>query len=157
MSPEIGARVLALDPDDRVLLLLSIDPDAPERRWLDLPGGKSFPGESQTETAKRELREEAGIVVDEVGEHLWDREVWFYLRGRWHYRSDRVFLARVPNPHPTVEPAHTVTELSNLIEARWMSVDDMITSGERFLPAKLPHLVDSLLKGTLETPLHLTE
>ncbi|MGI8313347.1 NUDIX hydrolase [Saccharopolyspora hattusasensis] len=155
MAPEIGARVLAMAPDDRVLLLLSIDPDFPERRWWDLPGGKTFPKESVNDAAKRELLEETGIVADELGPHLWDREVRFVYRGKRYHRRDSVFLARVEDTTPTHEPTHTANEQANLIESRWWTLDEMTHSSARFLPPNLPDLVSSLLRGELRAPLML--
>jgi 8-oxo-dGTP pyrophosphatase MutT (NUDIX family) len=155
VSPEIGARVLALDPDDRVLLLLSIDPDAPKRRWWDLPGGKSFAGESVTETARRELREETGIVADEIGPHLWDREVRFTYRGRRYFRRDSVFLVRITETAPAMEPTHTTNEQLNLIEPRWWTAEELASSDAWFLPPNLPDLVAGLLRGELHPPLML--
>lgn len=45
--------------DNSILLLHRIDKD-----WLELPGGKSDPNESQIETAIREAREEIQCDVD---------------------------------------------------------------------------------------------
>lgn len=157
VTPEIGARVLALDPDDRLLLILSIDPGAPERRWWDLPGGKTLPGESVADAARREFLEETGIVVDDLGRHLWDREVWFTYRGQRHYRRDSVFLAHVENTAPTQEPMHTTNEQVNLIEPRWWTRGELNTSADKFLPPNLPGLVSDLLRGQLRDPLILRD
>lgn len=156
MIPEIGARVLALTPDNRVLLLLSIDPDVPARRWWDLPGGKALVGESVTDAAMRELVEETGIVVDEVGRHLWDREVWFVYRGKRYYRRDSVFFVRVKDTTPTYAPTHTTNEQANLIESRWWTTNELAVSTAKFLPPNLPQLVSELIAGSLLTPLLLT-
>lgn len=154
-APDIGARILALDPNDRLLLILSIDPGAPARRWWDLPGGKAHTGESVADAARREFLEETGIVVDDLGRHLWDREVWFTYRGQRYYRRDSVFLARIENTAPTHEPTHTTNEQVNLIESRWWTPEELTTSADKFLPPNLPDLVSRLLDGNLRTPLVL--
>jgi 8-oxo-dGTP pyrophosphatase MutT (NUDIX family) len=59
-----SARVLPVDRDGRALLQLvhGLVPRG-ERRWLSIGGGLE-PGETLAEAAAREMREEAGIVVD---------------------------------------------------------------------------------------------
>ena len=56
------ARVLPVDPAGRVLLLHGWDPERPEPFWFTSAAPR--PGEPLPLAAVRELREEAGIVVD---------------------------------------------------------------------------------------------
>ncbi|SES47970.1 NUDIX domain-containing protein [Actinokineospora terrae] len=44
-TPRIGARVLLLDPADRVLLIHALDPTDPDHHWWELPGGGLDDGE----------------------------------------------------------------------------------------------------------------
>lgn len=56
-----GAAVIVLDSQGRVLLLQRADTGG----W-GLPGGFMEPGESLEETARREVREEVGLELDEL-------------------------------------------------------------------------------------------
>ena len=57
-----GARIVAIDERDRVLLTHEFRHELGERDWR-IPGGKIDPGESPEEAARREFREEAGFAA----------------------------------------------------------------------------------------------
>ncbi|NEE37574.1 NUDIX domain-containing protein, partial [Streptomyces sp. SID7982] len=67
------ARVVLLDPDDRVLLLHGHEPDDPADTWWFTPGGGLEGGETREQAARRELAEETGITDIELGPPLWTR------------------------------------------------------------------------------------
>lgn len=154
-SVRIGARVLLLDQDDRVLLIHAKDPDQPELHWWELPGGGAEPEEPLTTTARRELAEETGILVDQIGPHLWDRETHFHYRGRPHHRRESVYLARVSDTAPTLRPQHTANEKAGLIGHRWWTQPALAACGDTLLPPNLAALFADVLNGTLQQPLLL--
>nr|WP_284745948.1 NUDIX domain-containing protein [Amycolatopsis sp. RTGN1] len=92
----VGARVLLLNRDDEVLLIHTRDPDDPSHHWWELPGGGQDPGEKLEDTARREIAEETGLVVDQIGRKLWTRE------SRFTYGVERVQQANIAQPgnHP---------------------------------------------------------
>ncbi len=151
----IGARVLLLDGDDRVLLIHATDPDEPDHHWWELPGGGADPGESLQDTARRELAEETGILLDQLGAHLWDRETRFRYRGRHHHRRDTVYLARITDTAPSLRPAHSANEKAGLIEHRWWTQTDLAACQHRLLPPHLPTLLAQILDDELQRPLLL--
>lgn len=151
----IGARVLLLDPQDRVLLIHAKDPDQPSHHWWELPGGGADPGESRTDTARRELAEEIGILLDHIGPHLWDRETRFHYRGREHHRRESIYLTRVTDTAPTVAPKHTANENAGLIEHRWWTQPDLAACRDKLLPPNLPALLADVLNGALRQPVLL--
>jgi 8-oxo-dGTP pyrophosphatase MutT (NUDIX family) len=93
-TPRVGARVLLLDSHDRVLLIHARDPDDPGHHWWELPGGGLNDGEDLPTAARREVSEESGIVLTELGRKLWTRESRFTYRGHHHHRIDHVFRGR---------------------------------------------------------------
>jgi 8-oxo-dGTP pyrophosphatase MutT (NUDIX family) len=156
-TPRIGARVLLLDSDDRILLVHARDPDDPDHHWWELPGGGQQPGEQLQDTVRREVGEETGIVLTDIGPELWIRESRFTYRGRAHHRLDHVYLGRVPDGQAELPLNLSDNEKTGLIERRWWTADDLGRCTDKLLPAELPELLATLLAGrwTHDEPLNL--
>lgn len=146
---------LLLDPSDHVLLMHAKNPDKPEHHWWELPGGGADPGESLTDTARRELAEETGILLDRVGPHIWDRETRFRYRGREHHRRESLYLARITDARPALRTKHSANEKAGLIEHRWWSHPELAACRDKLLPPNLPALLADILNGPPEEPLLL--
>ncbi|WP_018680156.1 NUDIX hydrolase [Actinokineospora enzanensis] len=157
VTPRIGARVLLLDPADRVLLIHALDPSDPAHHWWELPGGGVDVGEDLHDAARREVAEETGIMLPGLGRELWVRESRFRYKGRDHHRVEHVFLGRTPSTAPQVAPRPTENEKAGLIERRWWQADELRHCTDKLLPAELPSLLDDLLADRFSpTPLTLT-
>ncbi|MGW5722857.1 NUDIX hydrolase [Amycolatopsis sp. NPDC003865] len=153
----VGARILLLNHADEVLLIHARDPDDPAHHWWELPGGGQDPGEKLEDTARREIAEETGLVLDEIGRKLWTRESRFTYRGRDHHRLDHVYLARTDTTTPRAALRHTANERAGLIERRWWSAAAVSTCRDKLLPAELPDLLQAILDDRFPlTPLALT-
>lgn len=152
-TPRIGARVLLLDQHDRVLLMHARDPDDPDHRWWELPGGGLDDGESFHEAAMREVAEETGIQLsyDDIGPCVWIRESRFHYRGRDHHRVEHVFLARPDDTASLVALKPTANEKVGLIERAWLTTAELRTCEDKILPAELPDLLGAILTGRVPT------
>jgi len=145
----IGARVLLLDRDDRVLLIHARDPDQLDHHWWELPGGGCDPGETLEDTALREVAEETGIQLGRLGPRLWIRETHFQYRGNWHHRREHAYLARVVDGSPSQDPARTENEKLGLIEHRWWAASELTRCTDKLLPPNLPKLLAETIAGRL--------
>jgi 8-oxo-dGTP pyrophosphatase MutT (NUDIX family) len=134
-----AARVLVLDPSNRLLLLRGMAVDG-TAYWL-APGGGLEPGEDYASAALREAREELGIAV-ELGPLVWHRRHVFETSKGTLDQTERFFVARshTTNIAP-VEPDHYV------IGHRWWTLPEIQTSDEPFTPRRLGALLPAILNG----------
>jgi 8-oxo-dGTP pyrophosphatase MutT (NUDIX family) len=155
-APRVGARVLLLDEQDRVLLMHARDPDQPVHHWWELPGGGRDPGESLEQTAIRELVEETGIQLNQLGPQIWIRESRFRYRNRDHHCLDHVFLARRPDTTATVAARPTENEKLGLIERAWLTSTQLHDTTDKLVPPELPPLLAAILAGNIPAqPIYL--
>ncbi|MEP7160293.1 MAG: NUDIX domain-containing protein [Dermatophilaceae bacterium] len=91
-------RVIPFDADDRALLLQGSEPDRPAWRFWFTIGGMADPGESLRQAAVRELREEAGIALDEadLGTACLESQIEFEWAGRHVVQDQTFFAVRLP-------------------------------------------------------------
>jgi 8-oxo-dGTP pyrophosphatase MutT (NUDIX family) len=145
-----AARVLVLDPLDRMLLIAHLPGDG-SRVWT-APGGGLDPGESHEAAAARELLEELGISPP-LGACVWTRTARFSFRGIWLEQSERWFLVRVTDiDAPDVEDL-PLTDLATEA-ARWWSLDELLATSEVLAPRALAqHLGDLLRDGSPPAPI----
>lgn len=151
-----GVRALIIDDADNVLLVRFEWPSCGVLGgfWAN-PGGGVEPGESRLGALQRELREEVGLAVHELGPHLWTKTTVFPLPG-WDGQVDHIYLQRVPHfdPEPTMSTEQLRAE--NVHETRWWPAQEIFRSGVVFAPRTLPNLLaDVLTAGAPEQPLRL--
>jgi len=151
------ARLLVLDPSDRVLLFRFASQNG-GATWIT-PGGGVQRGETVTAAAVRELAEETGHVLSEAAlgpvvatrAGLWRSST----SGRLHFGADTFFLVRVGHVEVSTDGQEEY-ERSAITEHRWWALDELRSPAEPVSPPGAASLVAGLLAGGVPTrPLRL--
>ncbi|WP_338701002.1 NUDIX hydrolase [Streptomyces sp. Q6] len=163
--PELGgelrkvARVVLLDPENRVLLLHGHEPDDSADDWWFTPGGGLEGDETRDQAALRELAEETGITDVELGPVLWRRICSFPFDGRRWDQDEWYFLARTTSTaaHAVInEKGLTDLERRSVAGARWWTYRELAEAHETVYPTRLAELLNRLLvEGPPSRPLVL--
>ena len=151
-----AARVLLLDPADRILLLHGFDPLVPGRDWWFTPGGGVEPEEGLAEAALREVAEETGITDVELGPLVARRSSAFSFDGRDFDQDEWYYLART---RTTALDGSGQTELERrtVDQLRWWGPDELLATEETVYPEALGPLLRHLLdSGTPDGPVRLS-
>nr|WP_227025298.1 NUDIX hydrolase [Streptomyces tsukubensis] len=138
------ARVVLLDPSDRILLLHGHEPGDVSDDWWFTPGGGLEGDETREEAALRELTEETGITDVRLGPLLWRRTCSFPFAGRRWNQDEWYFLARTAQ---TVTRATALTELErrSVAGSRWWTCQELAQAHETVYPTRLAGLLRTLL------------
>lgn len=145
----LTSRVLLFDRDDHILLFLTKAPDTSGiARWLT-PGGGVDPGESHHDAAVRELLEETGLRLTQLGEPVWSHDFDVKWDAADHDTGHAVFYTAVVD---RFEPSHelwTEDERVDVLEHRWWSLAELLATDQPFEPAELIPLVRRQLPSCL--------
>ena len=142
------ARVLLLDPGDRILLMKGRLPSAPSApaAWFTVGGGVE-PGETFLQAAAREIVEETGLV-----DFVLDRVVWRseqILRDRKQRRVrfiEHFILSRCAGGEPSRDGWQAL-EREFVDDIRWWALPDLEVCTDLVFPRDLIVRLRRLLAG----------
>lgn len=133
-----AARVALLTADSETLLLRYDNPEVGVH-W-SLPGGGLEPGESPSEGAHREVREETGWADIEPGPLLctWEHE---FTRGTVAVRQhEHIYVSPAPR-RPLSGDLAAAHAADGILAARWWTLAELATATEALWPPTLAALL----------------
>lgn len=144
---------MVLDDNDRVLLTRFAFGDG-GIVWTTVGGGLE-PDETYEEAARRELVEEAGLEVTELGPCIWKRDHVIPNPISFDVQRERFFLVRTPAFEPTPRLSWDELNAEGMTAVQWWSVGEILGSTDTlFGPRRLGELLRGLLDyGPPSTPL----
>ena len=150
MEERPSARLILLDPEDRLFLFKVHDPDVydptnnhGQPQWI-MAGGMVDAGETFEQAAIREAREETGLIVDSV-KWVWTRSREMQWRHRRVLHTERFVVGR------TVKTEIDTSGLDDKEKSwtrghRWWRVEEIAASTEHFEPRDLASRLAVLLR-----------
>ncbi len=116
-----------------------------EEIWIT-PGGGIESGETAREAAVREVREETGFVVDELGPELWTRDHLIDLPSGKTLLRERYFLVQTEEFEPSSDALEDGFEKDWFRGYRWWSAAQLLETRAQIAPGRLAQLISELLR-----------
>jgi 8-oxo-dGTP pyrophosphatase MutT (NUDIX family) len=142
------ARVLLLDPQDRILLMqgrLPHDPTAPPV-WFTVGGGCE-PGETVLETAAREIIEETGFTDARLGPVVWYAEAELFDRKRRPVHFKEHFVVARTAGGDLSRQGWQPLEHEFIDDLRWWTLAELRATEDTVYPEGLADLLPDVLAG----------
>jgi ADP-ribose pyrophosphatase YjhB (NUDIX family) len=135
-----AARVILLDPADRVLLMRYDQPPPNGRHWAT-PGGGAEDGEDYAAAASRELAEETGwtdiVLLQEVLRRSYDMD----YAGQMVRQNERLYLARTDEAGREIGDVAAMHEADGIASWRWWTLAELDSTNEQVWPPGLAGLI----------------
>jgi 8-oxo-dGTP pyrophosphatase MutT (NUDIX family) len=141
--PRPAAKVILIDNGSRVLLFRGGDPARPEGgTWWFPTGGGVETGETVVEAARREVLEETGLDLTDLGPIVAHRSAQFMFDGQLILSEEDYFVVRVP-PFDISQAGWTTVERVVMVEHRWWTLDELRVTTDTVYPEGLIDLIET--------------
>ena len=135
-----AARVILLDPDDRVLLM-RYDDGPPNGRHWSTPGGGLNAGEEYPAAALRELEEETGWSDVRLLGEVVRRSFEMTYGGRTVRQVERQYLARTDQARRDIFGVEAMHAADGIAAWRWWTLAELEATDEEIWPADLLNII----------------
>jgi 8-oxo-dGTP pyrophosphatase MutT (NUDIX family) len=145
LTERVAARVLLVDDDGALLLLRGCDPARPEAgTWWMTPGGGLDDGETIEAAARRELREETGFAVGDLGPVVFRRTTVFDFEGV-RYRQEEHFFCVRTRRFAIDDSGWSDVERRSVLGHRWWTHAELLATSETVHPEAAARVLSDIL------------
>ncbi len=102
-------------------------------------------GESHTEAAARELFEETGLSGIVLGAAVWSHDFAVEWDSADHDTGHAVYYTAVVDRFDPTDAGWTDDERVDVLEHRWWSLSELLSTADRYEPEQLINLIRRLL------------